>query len=289
MEFEIDSYKISFGDPDIQKEFAARHIDFLKALPDLRHARDISLEKSDKSEFEGRLLVALAQMILNEDFDAIVVLCANGLSTKAMQVLRGMFERVVTLGHLHEHPDQSMLFWNYYWVDLYKAQREFEEAYPGKLSGEKKKPVEENYEKVKGNYQITHCKTCKTTRTNFSWSKMSMVAMAKKLKFPYEFIQHGYYRPLEETHPKVGAVLRRLKQNEDGELYYDEGAKPEEDNITLLLAHFLAITTINILRLHFGIDELEPILKKCSDEHGRIWTSMADAVTSEQLEIPPAS
>ena len=96
---EQQGQSFTFGIPEVQKEFAERYEQFLKEYPKIREAQDKVISVSTKkmqNSMNDKVIYLLARQVY-EDFDEILLLCANGYSTGAMKILRGMFERTVTV------------------------------------------------------------------------------------------------------------------------------------------------------------------------------------------------
>ena len=255
----------------VQEDFLKRNLPFLKSLDSLGSACNIAISNTPSQSIESRLILYLARMVFEDDFGSILILCANGLSTGAMQILRGMFERTVTLSYLTKNQDQILLFWNYYWVDLHKIVEAIEREFPGRMVRETLEEIRVNYETVKKDYEITDCKKCGTKRININWSKKNMIDMAKVAGFHVSLIQEGYYRPMEETHAKVGAYLRRVPTIDSEGVSYNGGPKPEEDKDTLIMAHWLVLIALSIIRDAFSIEPLKGLIKKCENDFRLAW------------------
>lgn len=51
-----------------------------------------------------------------EDFNEVLLLCGNGYGIGAEKLIRGMYERAVTLVYLHQHPEYADDFLDYHKV-----------------------------------------------------------------------------------------------------------------------------------------------------------------------------
>jgi uncharacterized protein DUF5677 len=268
----INDYEISFGDEKAQEDFAKQHFEFLKAIPNLKEARSIAQDYRPQATFEVRLMFVLQQVICEEDFDSILQLLANGLSMTAMQILRAMFEHTVTLAHIGKNPDEAMLFWEYYWVDKYKGEKDkFDQLAP-----EVKERIEENHSRVK---QAREAGGYKDHRF---WSASNIRKMAKDLDVSDDIIKYAYDRPLEETHGTAAAVLRRIEVKPDGGLNFALGAKPAEDNMTLMLAHQFAVISLKVLKEYCGVKELEEPVEQCEKDYQAVWNAKAKEISERK-------
>jgi hypothetical protein len=126
-------YLVTFGHPERQREFAERHIELLWTIEDLKPAIDEALKNCKTDNLETRVLYTLVRILVEDDFNAILLLCANGYLPSAKVVLRAMFERTVTLTYLHKHPDAVVLFYEYFWVDRYKRLPAYIQEYGDRI------------------------------------------------------------------------------------------------------------------------------------------------------------
>lgn len=101
--------KYGVGFPEAQKDFVDRHESLLNRLPQIKTAIDVVIFKALRSELNDKVLYFLTRIVF-EDFSEILILCANGLSTGGMKILRGMFERTVTAPYLAKHPKKLSCF-----------------------------------------------------------------------------------------------------------------------------------------------------------------------------------
>lgn len=252
--------EITVGDPVLQRQFAVRNLPLLTLLPKLKDAFQVinGHLAGRADDIVGRSIFYLS-CIVWEDLNEILVLSANGLLTGAMKLLRGMFERTVTLSYLALNPDQADLFWNYFKVDQHKLAARMERAFPGVFSKERLEEIHADFEEVKARYQIPHCNECARTRTNHSWSNTNIVDMAKEVGIPAHIIEGGYYIPMQETHPKVGALIDRIKKP-----WTTKGQR--NDLSTLAVAFGLSLTTLGVLQQHFVVSQLQGFVELTTQE-----------------------
>ena len=56
-----------------------------------------------------------------EDFSEILLLCGNGYGIGALKLLRGMYERVVTMAYLLKHPEKAQDFVDRHLIEKQKC------------------------------------------------------------------------------------------------------------------------------------------------------------------------
>jgi hypothetical protein len=268
---------VMIGDPRREEEFARRHHHFMNALRgNFTRASDDALRGAHPKDLEGRILYWMARPILEDDFIAIVILCANGYSRSAMPVLRGMFERTVTMSYLHKHPDEIHLYWQFFLVDRFKEMNRLRPHYPELFSQQRGDEIARAYDEVKDNYLVDLCKKCGTKRVNHTWSKKDMIAMAKEVGFIAQIIEVAYYHALGESHSKVSAMLRRSKADSDDSLSYKETPDLQESDSILVVAHWMVLHALAVIKERFAIGRLEESLALCIEDFVKVWKTTTD-------------
>jgi len=260
------------GFPDEWNAFFQRHPSWPTVLKNLRKVmeqifiRDVELKSPAEKTifFMGRLCV--------EDFNEIFVLAGNGYGFGSMKILRGLYERVVTLAYLSMNQDEATHFLEYDHIHrgrlLHHAKSFFgdlENYIPRTAIAE----AEKNFKKYKGKFAQTKCKKCNTKEIMHSWSKLDLASMAKKtgidaLYFP------GYYYPTLQAHATAASVMYRLKSTEGNPVTFDERSQPDAADRSLIVAHNLIIRLADIQNDFFGLNLAEE-LQLLRDDFSLIW------------------
>ena len=263
MSHEQTPKRFLFGMLEAQDDFSRRHQEMLKEYPKIRAAQDRAISSATKrmKVMDDKVIYFLARQVF-EDFDEVLLLCGNGLSTGALKILRGMFERTVTICYLQKHPEDIGLYYKYYYVRRRKEINAVLQDFPNSISSERLDEYEKQFEDVKGLFQIPvcgvckieECSPCKKTRINHTWIRKDIVQMARDAGGFEQVIWIGYYVPMQESHPTAQAIERRVQFNENDKWTYVEGAKPETDRNTFVVAHYLVLKAIDALGDHFNLD-----------------------------------
>jgi hypothetical protein len=184
----MSKVSITFGNPEARQKFAELHVFLLTNLDNLKNALQtlVSSLAGKEDNIVDRVIYYLGYIVW-EDFNEILLLSANGMESGAKKILRGMFERTVTANYLLRHPDEAQLFWNYAWVDQHRFAAELDKEFPDVFSKDVLEEIETKYREVEEDFQIPVCRACKVkdceecrrTRTNYTWSKKDIIAMAK--------------------------------------------------------------------------------------------------------------
>lgn len=273
---------LRIGSPNQWPEFGKRNAEFLKRLEHLRTAFNVILNREWSSSEPADRLVFIAGHLAVDDFMEILTLCGNAEAYGAEKILRGMFERVVTLKYLHAHPDEVENYANYYWIGQHKLVNAIETTFKkGILDPARVKEVEENYEKFKDTYKLTLCKTCGTTRPGISWTPKDIVTMAKEVGLT-DFIVPAYYLPMQQAHPTVKGMLDRMTIK-DGRTVPAPRQQPELADRVLCAAHGLALYALDAQVERFKLDDAA--YKVAEKDFMEIWKGRSDL----NPEGPPAT
>jgi len=168
-----------FGMLEAQDDFSRRHQEMLKEYPKIRAAQDRAISSATKrmKVMDDKVIYFLARQVF-EDFDEVLLLCGNGLSTGALKILRGMFERTVTICYLQKHPEDIGLYYKYYYVRRRKEINAVLQDFPNSISSERLDEYEKQFEDVRGLFQIPVCEFVRSKN-------------ARHVKKP-ESITHGF-------------------------------------------------------------------------------------------------
>lgn len=262
------------GWPDQAAAFGKRNALFVKQLDRLRATFDAICNRDFTTAARIDSFVFIAGYTTVDDFMEILILCGNGESFGAVKLLRSMFERVVTLTYLQQHPDELDAYMNYYWIDQHKLINAVETTFKkGLVEPQKAKEAEENYQKFKNDYKITACKECGTTRPGISWTPKDVLTMAKETGLT-DFIVPAYYMPMQHAHPKVKGMLERITQNAEGRVVPAERFQPALTDRVLSATHALVLYALDVQVKHFKLDGA--MLSQSNDDFMEIWKSRTD-------------
>ncbi len=219
----------------------------------------ITSSPADRVVFHlGRLCV--------EDFNEIFLLCGNGYGIGGLKILRGLYERVVTLGYIADNPNQAEPFLEYHHIHKNKMLIHAEKIFDlEKTIGAKEiLTTKENYKIYKNKFQEIACKKCKTKRTMLSWSKLDTASMAKKIGLDGLYFP-GFFYPTLQTHATPISLMARMKDRENGNIGFDEGAQHEWASKSLITAHNLMIYVLMIQNTYFELNIDSEIEERKSD------------------------
>lgn len=258
-----------FGDPQAQTSFNREYGEFLSRLPFLYKTINTAISKLPINPSHPEVTVMALSRMVFEDFRQILLLCSNGETAGGMKVLRGMFERAVTAKYLQQHPVEVDDFINFNAVSRYKEANEANRI--SKLSEETMNRYAEERKAVKDRYMVDDCKKCGTKKLNHTWTKKSLVEIAKEAGFKFVMLE-SYYFAMQETHSTWASIERRIKFHEDIQKFeYDDTEKPTERTAALLNAHYLTLHAIEALQNQFRLEAINEMYEQCLTDFKEIW------------------
>jgi len=117
-----------FGNALAQASFVERHRDFASLMELLKRTCEAA-HKVGPMHRGDLVMYSLVRLVI-EDFNEVILLAANGTTTGAMKILRGMFERTVTVCYLEKHLQDIDLFVDYWAVSERRAANRIREDMP---------------------------------------------------------------------------------------------------------------------------------------------------------------
>src|SRR5690349_21169863 len=106
--------KLIFGFQEEWGKFETRNRAFLEAFPRLQKTLELACSRNAQLTEPIDKFVLMFGRVCVEDFFEITLCCGNGSGHAAQKLLRGLYERAVTLRYLHEHPTEIEDFLDFY-------------------------------------------------------------------------------------------------------------------------------------------------------------------------------
>ncbi len=265
--------QIIFGFPEEWADFRERHSLFLDRFSNITEATRIAFQRvMPESEPIERFVMLFGRLCV-EDFHEIMLCCGNGYGFAALKLLRALYEKAVTLEYLNNNPDELDLFLNHRYVSEYKlfqaiASEFGAEALPASMREESA----EKYKQYKKDYLVTDCKKCDTKRVNFTWSKLSLVAMAKPTRILGKLMGSAYYLPMRHTHSTGASLIERLEHNGEGFGFNPDAQRRQADS-AIREAYTIILEVIHIQLQRFQIEGLQDVFDKCCEDWKEIYVS----------------
>ena len=270
-----NSNKPIVGFPKEWDLFFKRHPSWPKILHNLHQVLEKTFIRKAKIDTPSEHIVFFMGRLCAEDFNEIFLLVANGYGFGSLKILRGFYERVVTIIYISENENEAQQFLEYYYIHRGKLLTHAETSFGNLdryLGEEEILEAKNDFNKYKVRFQQTVCKKCKTKRIMHSWSKLDIAAMAKKTKLDHLYFP-GYYYPTLQSHATTSSMIYRLKSGENESISFDEMSQPEMADKSLIIAHNLIIRMINNqndffkLKLSTDLELLNKDFKEMWDRH----------------------
>ncbi len=203
------------------------------------------------------------------DFLEIAFLAVNGHGVAAVKLLRGLYERAVTLEYVRRNPDKAERFIRYGVIQEFKVFRAAIDAVGEdevkNHMGEQLDEYQRLYEEVRPEFQVTDCKNCDTKRLAFSWD-IDLASMVRALDQPYRSLYMASYA-IPNLHIHATATSAFSREPNFG--------TPEEKNIheaevALIHATLILVLVINSQSEVFSLG-LDTETKARWDEVTTVW------------------
>jgi hypothetical protein len=260
-----------FGFREQWQAFQTRNAKFMTRFPNLKAALDAAFLRAFATSGPEERTIFMLGRLCSEEFFEIMLLAANGYGYGALKLLRGLFERAVTLAYLSENPDEVDAFMDYHAVAQYKLMKALQDTFgPDVLPKDTAGETDREYQRVKDSYMIADCAKCKTKRVNHTWHKLDVVSMAKKTVFG-GLVVPAYYVPMGHAHSTARALVSRLEDTEDGGMGFNPDSQPKQADNALELAHNIMLGVIETQKNFFKLDELDQALQTCLQDFMDIW------------------
>jgi hypothetical protein len=205
-----------------------------------------------------------------QDFLEIVFLAVNGYGIAASKVLRGLYERTVTVAYLVKHPEKTDRFVNFAAIQEHKAvnralgtvsQEEFDKVIPPDMV----QRIRDSYEQVKKEFQVTRCSKCGHKGTAISWD-LDFSSMVRDVGEPFPRYYLGAYEiPNLQVHATLAsAQIKRPDEEEMAEINRREG------DFALLNATLIFLLAIRSQDVLFSLN-LSQDIEACELDVESVW------------------
>jgi hypothetical protein len=257
MQQDDSSSRFIFGFREEWRDFEKRNPLFLERFPRLQRAIETAFNRNTRLSEPIDKFVLMYGRVCVEDLYEIVLCCGNGFGHAGHKLLRGLYERAVTLRYLHEHPEEIENFLDYYHVSQRKLKIACENTMgEDTFSPEQAAEIEREFEAVKDKYMVTACEKCGIKRLNHTWSRLDIVAMANKTSLG-QLHAIGYIMPLRQAHATVASMLSRMATTESDGIAFVGTAQRKESDSALRASHNIFLDVLRVQDERFGVPGLK--------------------------------
>lgn len=173
----------SIGTPEQWKEIFERRPALAEAINALIDFMTKDSAKVQIKSHAEEVIFALSRVCVEECWE-ILLLAANKYGNGALKLLRGLYERALTLTYISKFPEKAERFYKYSAIQEHRTFTHTRKAIPLEALAQAFSPqvierIEENYRAAKAEFQRTKCKTCDTKELAHSWD-IDIASMAEK-------------------------------------------------------------------------------------------------------------
>lgn len=272
----MDTERFVVGFEEEQEKFHFRNQKFILEFKELYLVMKKVFERPIPRDSEVSALVYALGAMAIDDFVGIYLLVANGSGREADKLLRGFYERTVTMSYLSKYPESTDDFIEYLAYERYtiaeelKKTKMFEDGKHDELLA----GIQSDYD----TYKRTHskeekCQCCGRRNRMPSWTKMGIAEMARKagqgLDDPLVYLV-SYLFPTKKFHVTPLGVSGFLSLDADDNLSLRWEPNPWEADRTLAQAHWLLVTVLEVQNNFFNLG-LDDTLLEHDNRLGQIW------------------
>jgi hypothetical protein len=269
--------QMGFGNLKEWDRFNQQFPTYVERYGKIEAMRDTVFQRRAVGERIDRVIFGLGWSAF-EDFQQINILCGNGFGIGAMQILRGMYERVVVAAYLSQSPDEVDDFLDFDCVQRRKGLNNLRRLYQGNdldrvISPERQAEIEEEYRNAKrdGRFSEVLCDVCNKLRDTISWTRLSMPDLAKRGGRDLDiFLFPIYIRPTLLSHASLYSLIVRMKDNPDGGFSFDAEGQQNLVEPALQHAHFLLLHMFGTQNDHFDLGA-DGQLQALLDDYKACW------------------
>jgi hypothetical protein len=283
----MDSFAVCHAE---ESQYFGEH--FGEAIEAIKKANDTAFhliraaQSKSKGEADNILWMMAASCLM--EFEDIFLLAGNGRGVGATKLLRGFYERTVTLGYLAKKPGKIKQFVDYSDVHWHKMLIEATDNHATfKLSDKTLGRIKNNFEKVESQFTKQKCKQCGTTELQGSWTKKPIYDMASENNETIRALAfNAYLRPTLHMHTTHFGIVEQCEQGSEGKLNFSDVNKQRTLAAQALsLAHILLVHLMDVINDKFKLEEIDRIHEAATD-WDVVWK---DHPSSTESEIAPES
>lgn len=263
-----------FGQTTQSRSFFERNPNFLPALERLVVLINKCFVRSSLAPTHSAAKISFSLgETCRQDFLEVLFLAVNGYGVAAFKLLRGLYERAVTMAYIMKHPEKADRFRAYNAIhDAKSAEAALalvtEEVLDQAIAPFTVRQLRELREQVKSEFQVTRCYKCGNKGTAFTWD-IDFASMVRDLGDPYRL----YYMPAY-IHPSlhIHATFASLSESSAGDRRREERNTADCDG-ALMIATRVLLSVIRSQDIFFPLNlstELNAIEAQTNDVWDRL-------------------
>lgn len=264
-----------FGETEQANAFLDRHPGFYSAFERLMNLANSCFGRTSTARNRAEDVCFSLGHTCREDYLEILFLAVNAYGGGASKLLRGLYERGVTLAFIEKHTEKAERFVHFAAIQEHKLMNAALEMVSEDSFNEAMKDTENTVEKIKERYraykaefETTLCRDCGRKGTAFSWDR-DLVSMVRDVGEPYKSLYVGSYA-LANLH--VHATLASMLDGSPTEIRWDRTL--DQADFALLHATFVFLEILRQQSRLFHL-ELDLEIEACEKEFASQWVHSA--------------
>jgi Family of unknown function (DUF5677) len=184
-----------------------------------------------------------------EDYCELWVLAGNGYGFGAFKILRGLYEKVVTLGYLMKHQSEIQRFVDYEIVqrrrlmNRVKQDPHLRHRFP-----------EAEYARIEAAYQSVKDQFLDTAGRSLSWTPLDTFSMAMKAGYDLDSISvSAYVLPNLKVHATVSDLAERKVSQGDGTYKFNNEPQEQHADSALVTGTHILIAALFVQEDYFEL------------------------------------
>jgi hypothetical protein len=257
---------ITFGKPEEWQDFARRNQHFLTIWPDFANLIDAVFARRFMTQDPLPRVVYTLGRLAVEDAMEILLNAGNGYGVAGLKLLRSLFERLVTMIYLIQHPEEVENFLDFHWVHLRKTLNHLKTAGGDPLKYYDAKELEEidsRYQAIRHRYERT-CPECGQSLGLPSWTKRDLATLAKEVGLGPAYLTLAY-GPTLQVHTTTFSMTSRLEETAEA-VSFKGGPQRKEADQAVLAAHtcltILLEQGIRFFRLPIDVQTIRDLYRR---------------------------
>lgn len=205
-------------------------------------------------------IIYLLSSVCLREFNEILLLASHRYGIGALKILRPLFERVITLRYIAQHPTEAERFIDYSKVHCHKLLLEGRIAAgtDDVMEKDEMERIEREYTEVKTQFEQTVCKDCGGRRI-VSWTKLSTPDMARELGGNIRRLYfNAFLWPTCNIHTTFYGIARQIALN-------IEESEDDAVHMSLNIAHGLLIQVIDVLNKYFDLGKTDDVNERAKE------------------------
>jgi len=224
-------------------------------------------------------------MACREDLIEVSFMAVSDYGMASSKLLRGLYERAVTLAYIIKHPEKAERFVKYGAVQKHKmlnetlklvTEAEYDKLRPNETAAQ----IRHAYAIVKNDFQEMNCKKCGTKRLAFKWDAKDIASMAKDVGEPYiKYYMAAYALGNLTLHATLVSTMQFEDEGKQKLQQERRGAR-----VCVRCAIALFIEVLKSQNRHFNLD-LEDEIRDCAKQFHSVWPKPEDTGSNDDLSI----